>query len=69
MPKYRLYARVTGEKYLGEIEAENEEEAIQKGRESDETYVSVCHQCAKEISDPEVTDVTAELEEDTDGET
>lgn len=64
MPKYRLYATVTGGKYLGEVEAENEEEAIRKGFEGEEAWVNVCHQCARQISDPEVTEITAELEEE-----
>lgn len=69
MPKYRLYATVTGGKYLGEVEAKNEREAVEMGFDHDEAHVSVCHQCSKEISDPQVTEVTAELEEEDDGDT
>lgn len=61
MPKFRAYAKVVGSKYLGVFEAENKEQAEQMALESDEAYISVCHQCIREIDNPEVTEV--ELEE------
>lgn len=63
MPKFRCYAAVTGSKYLGEFEAATKEEAEEMAAESDEAYASLCHQCARQIEDPEVVSVTAELVE------
>ena len=60
MPKYSLYGKVFASKYLGEVEAETKEEAIEKGYELDSCFVSVCHQCAKEIEDPEIDEIEAE---------
>jgi hypothetical protein len=62
--KYRLYGAVTATKYLGEIEADSEEEAIKKGFELDSCSCSVCHQCSNEVDDPQIEDITAELIED-----
>lgn len=60
MPKFRAYARVIGSKYLGEFEAKNKEQAEEIALNSDEAYISVCYQCAKEIEDPWVTEVEIE---------
>ena len=60
MPKYRLYAKVVASKYLGEVEAASEQEAIEKGYQFDACEISVCHQCAENIEDPEVDDISAE---------
>ncbi|UUZ85641.1 hypothetical protein LJK88_20350 [Paenibacillus sp. P26] len=54
MPKYRVYAVVTATKYMGEFEAESKEEAEQMAWESDKAYVSVCHQCARNVDSPEI---------------
>lgn len=64
MPKYRVSAAVVGSKYIGEFEAGSEEEAIDKAMSSDAAYVSVCHQCSRDISDPELENFCAELIED-----
>ena len=48
MPVYRVYALYAASKCLGEVEAENAEEAIDKL--SEETYVSLCWQCAGEVN-------------------
>lgn len=58
MKTYHVYGTVTAGKYLGTVEAESEEEAIAKGWELETVYVSVCHQCARDISDPEITDIS-----------
>ena len=60
MKRFRLCATVTGSKYLGEVEAETIEEAIEKGYGLDECHVSVCHQCSNEIEDAEITDIHAD---------
>jgi hypothetical protein len=58
--KFKIYGIVTGSKYIGEVEAESKEEAIEKAWELEELYVSVCHQCVKEIEDPEIRDIQVE---------
>lgn len=60
MARFRIHGIVSGSKYLGEIEADNKEEAIEKGFELDACYVSMCHQCSREIEDPEVREILAE---------
>lgn len=60
--KWRVSGTVVAGTYVGEVEAETEEEAIQKGW--DLVDVSVCHQCAKVISDPEVEDIQVTQVED-----
>lgn len=49
MPKYRVYALYTASKFLGEFEANSKEEAVNKGEEKGDTWVSLCHQCSDEI--------------------
>jgi hypothetical protein len=61
MPKYRVYGTVVGGKYLGEVEADNEKEAIEKGLNLDTCWVSLCHQCSSECEDGEIHDVHVEL--------
>ncbi len=64
MAKYRASARIVGSKYLGEFEAENEDEAKLKAENSSEAHVSLCHQCSDECEDPECDEVFVELIED-----
>jgi len=52
---------VVGSKYLGEFEAETEEEAIEKGLESNAAHVSLCHQCSGECEDPTIEEGSAEI--------
>lgn len=62
MPKktrWRVHASVVGTKYLGEFDADTEEEAIEMAIRAN-GYVSICHQCASECEDPEIDEVTAE---------
>lgn len=49
MKTFRVYAQTTASKYLGEVEAEDEEEAIGKAWEElgKEAHISVCHACSK----------------------
>jgi hypothetical protein len=60
MPRWNVYGAVTGSKYLGQFEADTEEEAIAKAEDSDQTYVSLCHQCSDQCGDPEIGKITAE---------
>ncbi|MEJ2293866.1 MAG: hypothetical protein P8Y23_03785 [Candidatus Lokiarchaeota archaeon] len=56
--KYSVYAKVVGSKYLGEVEASSEKEAIEKGWGLDEACVCLCHQCSSECENPEVDDIS-----------
>ena len=58
--KYALYAKVVGTKYLGEVEADSMEDAIEKGYQLDSCSVGVCHQCSREIDDPVIDEIEAE---------
>ena len=64
MPRYRVSGIVTGTKYLGEFEANSEEEAVGMALNSEEAYVSMCHQCAHGCEDPEIHEANAELIEE-----
>jgi hypothetical protein len=55
-----VYGKVVGTKFLGYFVAETAEEAADLAMESDESFVSICHQCADQISDPEIASVEAE---------
>jgi len=51
---YRVSARVVGSKFIGEFEANSKEEAEEMASESDEAYISLCHQCSSECEDIEI---------------
>ena len=61
MAKYRIYGTVTASTFLGEVEANSKEEAEQKACEELDCNVSLCWKCSREINDPEITEVVAEL--------
>jgi hypothetical protein len=61
MPKFHVYATVKGTKYLGEFEAESEDDAIELAAASDKASVSLCHQCGPQCEDAQCDDFTAEL--------
>lgn len=58
MPRYRAYGSVVGTKYLGEFEAESEEEAEDLARKDARVYL--CHHCNKQCECPEIQDITIE---------
>lgn len=58
--KWDAYGKVVGNKYLGEVEAATEQEAIEAALKLDSTYVSFCHQCAGECEDPVIEEVVVE---------
>jgi len=60
---YRAYGVVTGGKYLGTVEAINEEEAKKKALELESCRVSLCHYCSDECDDPQIDDVNVEVDE------
>ena len=49
MKTYRVYGLWTASKFIGEFEANSEEEAIAMAEDSDESYASLCHQCSKNL--------------------
>jgi hypothetical protein len=57
---WHVHARVVGGHYAGEFVAKTGEEAIQMAQES--ASVSVCHLCARSISDPELDHYVAETD-------
>ena len=61
MPKFRVYGKVVGTKYLGTYEAKTKQDAIEQGVKK-EGFISLCHHCSKECEDAEVTNITAEKE-------
>jgi hypothetical protein len=64
MPKFRVWAAVTGTKYLGEFEAETKEQAEEMALVSDAASVRLCHQCSDECEDPQCDSASAEPVED-----
>ena len=48
MPKYRVYSTMYASVYLGEVEAEDEQEAKNLGGDLEPPNVSLCHQCGGE---------------------
>lgn len=60
MPKFNIYATVTGGKYIGEFEADTAEQAIEMAQESEAAGIRLCHQCSDECEDPECTEFHAD---------
>lgn len=60
MPKFEVYGKVTGSKYLGVFEAHSEEEAIQLALQSTASMVSFCRQCTDNCEDPEINEAVAD---------
>lgn len=58
--KYQVGGAVSASTYIGVFEANSPEEAIE--RAYDAASVSVCHQCAAKIDDPEIAHLWAEDE-------
>jgi hypothetical protein len=61
MKKWRVGGGVSASTYVGEFEAATWQEAIEKAYKV--AGVSVCHECAEHISDPEIDHLWAEDEE------
>ncbi len=58
---WRVTGTVVGSKVIGEFKAPNGKAACKKAWGN--AYVSVCHHCADEVSDPEVSELAAECDE------
>lgn len=63
MPKYRVYGLMMCSKYLGEIEADSQDEAVEIAENSDENHVSLCHQCSRDLDIPDCSFQQFEVEE------
>lgn len=64
MAKWAAYGRVCGSKYLGQVEADSEDEAKEKAMRLDSCFVSLCHHCSGECEDPEVDNISVEKDEE-----
>lgn len=63
MPKFNIYGLATVSKHLGVVEAETQEEAVEKAWDelSDEMHISICHSCSREMNGtPDINDLEAE---------
>lgn len=58
MPRYSVSGAVVGSTWIGEYDANTPEEAI--GLAYNDAGISLCHECARKVSDPEVLELTAE---------
>ena len=58
MPKWRVGGTVVGSTYIDEYEAPTWQEAVALATK--DASVSLCHQCSREISDPEIESFWAE---------
>lgn len=47
--KFRVYGLVTGTKFLGVFEANTPEEAKEMAAISEENFITLCHQCSREV--------------------
>lgn len=59
MAKWDVWAAVVGSKYMGQVEAETEEEAQALGNKLD-SHIGLCHQCSDEAEGLEVQDISVE---------
>lgn len=58
--KFNVYGTVTAGCHLGEYEAETAEAAVEMALNEKGGYISLCHECAHKIEEPEITDAIAE---------
>lgn len=58
MPRYSVSGAVVGSTWIGEYDANDAWQAIEFAR--NDADVSLCHECARSVSDPEVCELTAE---------
>lgn len=58
MPKFIVTGSVIATTYIGEYEAETKEEAEEMAW--NDAGVSVCHQCARDVEEPEINELYIE---------
>lgn len=61
MPKFNVWGKVVGTKFIGEYEAPTAAEAEQMAWK--DAHSSMCHQCAAECEDPEIDELVVEAAE------
>lgn len=63
MAKYRVYGIMTASVVIGEYEADNEEDAIEKANKDPRAnwHPSVCHMCSREIDLGDIDNTEVEL--------
>lgn len=67
MKTYQVYGTVRGSKYLGEVEAETAQEALERAPHEASLFdVRLCHQCSGECEDPEIDGYLVEGSDDLD---
>lgn len=52
--KWDCYGIVSASKYLGTVEADTQEQAQGLALDLPECHISLCHQCASQMDDPEI---------------
>ncbi len=58
--KWLVNGSVVGGKYLGEVEAATEDEALALAHELSTVSVDLCHRCAGECENAEIEEITVE---------
>lgn len=58
--KYSVYGIMTASKFVGEYEANSEEEAKEKAQETGDCHVSLCWQCSHEVDVGDIYEYQAE---------
>lgn len=54
---YDVHATVIGTKFLGTFEANSPEEAEKMAEDSDEMFISLCHQCSTECENADISEL------------
>ena len=74
MTTWNVNAALAAGKYIGKVKARTAEEALKRAQRHPNLGVSVCHQCADEVTDPEIIyisvcneDGSIALDDDADG--
>ena len=57
---WHCYGAVSGGKYLGEVTAKTQEEALALAEHLDSCNIGLCHQCSGEVEDPMVVEINVE---------
>jgi hypothetical protein len=60
MPKFAVYGVATASKFLGEYEAETQDEAIEMARVEGDYSFHTCHQCARHVDIGDIYEEQAE---------
>lgn len=62
--KWAIYGKVVGSKYIGEVEADNQQEAYRLAQELPGAHhVSLCHHCSPEVEEAIVDELYVEVKD------